>query len=320
MTNPHPPAAPDLLGDVQSTAAETSESGAMFDIGRFSLRRSLIMAGAGAVIGLVLAGVALFTAKGTSLHLLPPEDVALVNGQPVLMADFIAQVEASYGVAFAQATDAQKQKTLADMIREELYVQRGLELGMPSSDPDTRNALVAAVEQQVVADVTSQTPSQAQLNAYFRAHQDRYADEGSITVLDLVAQGPDAAQRAAAAAADIAAGTSPADAAARHGLKDSGKTNGKEFYFAARLHLGDALFNAARALAAGQASRPLPQADGVHVLAVLQNKPPTPMSFADAEPKVLADYKAEAEAKLQAGDERYLRGKADILIDKAYRR
>lgn len=288
----------------------------LFDWAQVSHSRSFMLLGLGAVVGLALAGVALFTAKGTASHSLPPEDVALVNNQPILMADFIGQVEAVYGAPFGQASRAQKLKTLDDMIREELFVQRGLELGMPSSDPDTRNALVAAVEQQVVEDVTSQNPTDAELMAYFDAHRARYADEGRMTVTDYVS--PDA-KAVRAAAAEIAAGASAPAAAGRHGLKDSGKTSGEEFYFAARLHLGAALFQAAEALASGQVSAPIPQPDGVHLLAMAVNRTPAPQSFADARPKVLNDFKSEAEKRLQAADETYLRGKSDILIDRRYR-
>jgi hypothetical protein len=49
------------------------------------------------------------------------------------------------------------------------------------------------------------------------------------------------------------------------------------------------------------------------------NKPPVPQDFAVARPKVYHDFKTDAERRLQAADEKYLRGKADILIDKAYR-
>ncbi len=287
----------------------------VFDWAQVSHSRSFMMLGFGAVVGLVLAGFALFTAKGTASHSLPPEDVALVNNQPVLMADFISQVEAAYGAPFAQTSRAQKLKTLDDMIREELFVQRGLELGMPGSDPDTRNALVAAVEQQVVEDVTSQNPTDAELMAYFDAHRARYADEGRMTVTDYVS--PDA-RAVNAAAAEIGAGATPSAATARHGLKDSGKTSGEEFYFAARLHLGARLFQAAQALKSGQTSVPLSQADGVHLLAMAVNRTPTPQSFADARPRLLNDFKTDAEKRLQGSDETYLRGKSDILIDKAY--
>jgi parvulin-like peptidyl-prolyl isomerase len=298
------------------SAFHESPADDVFDWRQASHSRSFILLGLGAVLGLVLAGFALFTSKGAASHTLPAEDVALVNNQPVLKTDFVSQVEAAYGVAFGQASQAQKLKTLNDMIREELFVQRGLELGVPSSDQDTRNALVAAVEQQVVEDVTSQAPADAELLAYFNAHRDRYADEGRMTVTDYVSSDAAAVR---AAAAEIAGGVPAAVAAGRHGLKDSGKTSGEEFYFAARLHLGPALFAAAKDLKSGQTSPPLSQPDGSHLLVMASNKPPVPQDFAVARPKVYNDFKADAERRLQAADEKYLRGKADILIDKAYR-
>lgn len=305
-----------MLNGAHDTDPDKALAGELLDWRQVSHSRSFILLGAGAVIGLLLAGVSLFTAKGGASHSLPSEDVALVNNQPILKADFISQVEAAYGAPFAQATRAQKLKTLNDMIREELFVQRGLELGMPSSDPDTRNALVAAVEQQVVEDVTSQNPTDTDLHAWYDAHRARYADEGRMTVTDYVSADPDAIR---AAVAEMASGTAPPAAAARHGLKDSGKTSGEEFYFAARLHLGPALFQAAEGLKSGQAATPLPGPDGIHLLVMISNKPPAPQSFAVARPQVLNDFKMDAERRLQAADETYLRGKADIVIDRDYR-
>ena len=43
------------------------------------VRRTLLMAAAGTIVGLAIAGFGLFTAKGTSTLMVPPEDVALVN-------------------------------------------------------------------------------------------------------------------------------------------------------------------------------------------------------------------------------------------------
>jgi len=69
---------------------------------------------------------------------------------------------------------------LDEMIREELFVQRGLELDFPGTDPDTRSALVAAVEQQVVADVTTHQPADAELQKYFEENRSNYATEGTM--------------------------------------------------------------------------------------------------------------------------------------------
>ena len=291
---------------------------------RTTPRRAFFLLGTGAVLGLLIAGFGLFTSKGTTVDFVPPEDVALVNQQPILQVDFDAQLQSVYDLTPDKASDAQKRKVLHDMIREEVYVQRGLELGMPESDPDTRNALVSSVEQQVLADITTDSPSDQKLQAFYDAHRARYASEGSITVSDLLApasEGWDAAQaKASDAATALEHGMAVSEAIAKFGLKDTRKTSGEEFYFAARLHLGAALFAAASALKSGQVSAPVKSADGYHVLAVAQNTPPVKMSFADAREQVLTDYKNDAEAKLQANEEKFLIGRADILLAGRYKK
>ena len=119
-------------------------------------RRSLIFLAIGAAAGLLIAGFGLFTAEGTSTRRVPAEDIALVNRRPLLMVDFIAQLMDGEGVTLAQSTKEQRDKVLNAMIREELLVQHGLELDFPSVDTDVRTALVAAVEQQVMADIAAE--------------------------------------------------------------------------------------------------------------------------------------------------------------------
>lgn len=292
---------------------------------RTNPRRAFALLTIGAVGGLLIAGFGLFTSRGTTIDFVPPEDVALVNQQPILQVDFDAQLQSSYGVTPDKATDAQKRKTLHDMIREEVYVQRGLELGMPESDPDTRNALVSAVEQQVLADITTDSPSDKKLITYFNSHRARYASEGSLTVTDLLApfsgrRPEDAEARAKDASDAMQHGMGVSEAIVKFGLKDTKKTNGEEFYFAARIHLGAQLFGAATALKAGQVSAPIKSADGYHVLAVSQNTPPVPQTFAQAREQVLSDYKNEAEARLQANEEKFLIGRADVMVADRYKK
>ena len=292
---------------------------------RTNPRRAFLLLGTGSVLGLLIAGFGLFTSKGTTVAFVPPEDVALVNQQPILQVDFDAQLQSVYGLTPGKASEAQKRKTLHDMIREEVYVQRGLELGMPESDPDTRNALVSAVEQQVLADITTDSPSDEKLQAYYDTHRARYASEGSITVSDLVipatAGNLGSAQAKARDAADaIAHGMAVNEAIAKFGMTDTKKTSGEEFYFAARLHLGPQLFAAASVLKSGQVSPPVKATDGYHVLVVSQNTPPVKMNFAEAREEVLTDYKNDAEARLQANEEKFLIGRADILVADRYRK
>jgi len=280
--------------------------------------RSLSLLALGAVTGLAIAGFGLFTAKGTSTRIVPPDCVALVNQRPILKIDFVTQLRSVYGVGLDDSTAEQRQKVLSDMIREELFVQRGLELDFPSSDPDTRTALVAAVEQQVGADIAAEQPSEADLSAFYETHKAKYSSDGTMVVHDLVSTKTDAATPLAAAEA-VRGGTPLEEIATRYGFKDSGRTNGEEFYFAVQAHLGDSLYKAAIPLSDGQVSDPIPTPEGVHLLAMTRNVRPVALAFAKAREQVANDYRREAEAKVERQDETFLRDKADILVAPEYR-
>jgi parvulin-like peptidyl-prolyl isomerase len=273
-------------------------------------RRSTLMMAGGAILGLAIAGYGLFTAKGTVVHRVPPEDAALVNQRPILMSDLIAQAESTYSTPFAAITQEQRRAILAAMIHEELYVQRGLELDFPSTDPDTRNALVAAVEQQAIADATTELPTEHALERYYQAHKASYATEGSMLVEDFRVTDEATARRAVEA---LRKGAPPAGVVRELGLT-SGPERGEDFYFAAKIHLGDALFAVAQSMADGAVSDPVTIAGGIHVLHMIKNTPPVARDFARAREQVLGDYKRDAAAKLRTADEKYLYGKADIQI------
>lgn len=246
--------------------------------------RSFLLLSIGGFAGLLLAGYSLFTARSASSLSVPAEDVALVNQQAISRSDYLMLLHTLYGVELSEATREQRQKVLNDMIREELFVQRGKELDLVSSDPETRAALVNAVEMEIAENAITAQPSEANLHQYYSAHQDRYLSEGIMNVQDWVAG------------------------------RDSGKTKGDEFYFAAKIHLGDQLFAMARNLSDGSSSSPISMADGVHVLHMLKNKRPALFDFDKARPQVLKDYRDEAVDRLKAGDESFLRKRANVRI------
>ncbi|WP_174299372.1 peptidylprolyl isomerase [Caulobacter sp. S45] len=273
-------------------------------------RRSLLLCGVGALAGLLIAGFGLFTAQGTRTFVVPPEDAATVNGVPILRADVIGQLRALDDVSLGEATPAQKHKVLADMVREELYVQRGVELGAPTDDTDVRQALVAGTEAVVAQDALTSRPSEAELHGWYDAHQDTYAGEGQMTVQDVRLPSAQATGADKIVAA-LRSGSTPAAL----DLKGSGRLTGDaQFYFAARIHLGDALFAVARRLKDGEVSAPVAEPDGVHILVMTHNQQPLPASYQDAHDRVLRDFLAAKVARLQAGNERFLRRRADIKI------
>ena len=286
--------------------------GSWRDLAKVNSRRSFFLGICGAVIGLLLAGYALFTARSTSTLMVPAEDVALVNQQPISRSDYLMQLQSLYNIEFSHATREQRQKVLKDMIREELFVQRGKELDVASTDPDVRNALVNAVELEIASDAITSQPTEAALRSYYQAHPERYASEGIMTVEDYVFPANGAAVSQAIDA--LKTRTPTPDLIARFGGKSSGTVGDEEFYFAAKIHLGDRLFEAARSLAQGGASAPIEMADGIHVLYMQKNVKPALLDFAASRDKALSDYRNERIRHLTTGDEAFLRKRANVLI------
>ena len=278
-------------------------------------RRSLTLCALAAVLGLAIAGVGLFKARGTRIAGVPPEDAAVVNQVPILLSDYVAQMQALYNVSPSQATPAQKRATLNSMIREELYVQRGVELGVQNDFTEVRNALVSAVEAQQEIDANATVPTEQELRDFYQSHLQNFQPEGLMTVTDFMAPDLGSAQRAVMA---VRAGKDLASAMAADGLKSSGATDdGEEFYFAAEQHLGSTLFAIAKGLHDGQVSDPIADGGRIHVLAMHSNRQPVPEDYSEARDRVLASFRTDKIARMRAGTDRFLRERADVQIAKA---
>ncbi len=301
-----------------------------FDVSKPSVRRSMALLAIGALIGLGIAGYGLFTAKGTRSHGVPPEAIALVNQRQILRSDFMTQAETQFTVPFAQTTREQRRKVLEDMINEELMMQRGLEIDLPSYDPDVRNALVAGVELEVTADVLAQQPTPEELRAYYEQHKDKYSSEGVMQLRDLLFK-TDAAHPAAAhstALATVAALRSGQKLEAvikKFNLVDSGRfmeaghsDTGDIFQFAVRAKVDDALYREILPLKDGEVSDPVIESDGVHVVAMIRHRFPVPQTFEQASDNVWTDVKKDAQAKVRAANLAYLRSLADIVVAPGY--
>jgi parvulin-like peptidyl-prolyl isomerase len=298
-----------------------------FDPSKPQAHRSMVFFALGALIGLAIAGYGLFTARGTRSHSVPPEDLALINNRPILRSDFMTQVQTQFTLPFEQSSPEQRRKVLEDMLAEELQVQRGLEIDLPSFDPDVRTAMVAGVELEITADVLAQQPTEQQLHDYYNAHQDKYVSEGMLRMRDLVAKGDAAATldqamaNASQAVMALRAGVPLEQVMQRYRLEDSRKLldaghidTGEIFEFAAKAKLGPEVYAAAAALPGGQVSDPIRQSDGAHVVVMLEHRMPVQEDYATAADKVWSDYKNEAQARVREANIRYLRSRADILF------
>jgi hypothetical protein len=226
-----------------------------------------------------------------------------------MRSDYLMQLRALYDTDLAHATPQQRRKILDDMIREELFVQRGTELDVASADPAVRGAMVSAVEQQSATDAMTQMPDDRKLRDYYIARRDHYSTDGYMRLRDLVF--PAGTSTAVLARAR----TMPADQAiAGLGGRESGKVSGDEFYFAATIHLGDRLAAIAEGLTDGAISAPFVAADGVHILYMVHNANPVLLDFAKARAKVLEDYRRDSVQRMLVHEQDFLRKRANILI------
>jgi parvulin-like peptidyl-prolyl isomerase len=283
----------------------------------------MLLCATGAFTGLGIAGYGLFTASGTSTRVVPPENLAMVNGRPILRSDFINQLESETGRKFDQSTRAEQLKVLDEMVREELLVQRGLELDFAETDQGARNALVSAVSDSAIAEITTAEPTEAQLRAFFGARPGQWSTDGTMTIRHLLlptsagVPSDAALGRAAAAVQALRSGAPVEQVSARFGLT-AVPPDDEQYYFAVQYRLGDALFDRVRALAAGAVSDPFALADGVHVIQVLSNHPPVPLGFEAARAQVRTDYVEAMQTQLMDNTVRFLRRRARILIAPDY--
>ncbi|WP_161965807.1 peptidylprolyl isomerase [Steroidobacter cummioxidans] len=285
--------------------------------------RSLAFSAIGAIVGLSIAGYGLFTAAGTSTRSVPNEAVALINGQPILRGDFSAQLENETGETLATSSRDTQLKVLNDMVREELLVQRSLELNFGETDQDVRNALVSAVMRQITVQVATANPAQQQLRAFYDQHPGRFTTEGKIEVRDFLvsnASGRTTEEklRAARAAAEALRSGSPVQRILRDFDLQEPQRHEEDYYFAVKYRLGDALFAQVRELHSGQVSDPQPVGSDVHIVQVLKNEMPQPLSFEAAADQVLTAYKEAEQMRLMEATIKFLRSKSSIVIAKDY--
>jgi hypothetical protein len=277
-----------------------------------------------AVAGLVIAGFNIVGAQKHAPTSVPPGYAALVNGEPVLMSDYVTETENFYATPFEQTTQAERSKSLHNMIDVELAVQRALALDLPEQDTTLRTALYDSLNAVVSATSLADRPSDADLRAYFEKHRQNYATGGDMAVTDLVLhvggyenadQTTDQALADAAQAAyELRSGASLDYAISHFGFIDTHKVEGSDPDFAARIHLGAQLYAVAEGLADGEISRPVATADGVHLLIMQHRQPPVFSDFDSVRNNVYSDYVAAQKKAAQQQNMTFLRRRATILL------
>jgi hypothetical protein len=293
-------------------------------IGRRPLR-TLAFPAVGATLGLILAGFGLFKLAPAPVVTVPPGYAALVNERPILISDFMKQLEVEMAVPFAKATPAQRRRVLHEMIDEELLVQRSLALDMPELSEEARSVLVDGVHAQIAAPILAQEPSDEDLRKFYRAHVSYFTMGGAMQLHDIVLhvggfenidQSIGQAEADAEEAVYRLRSGAALDYVMQHfGFVDSGRIDREvQSDLTAERRLGADLFKAAAVLRDGQISEPVVQPDGVHVLIMESRRPPRLSEFETARNQVYLAYRDEQIKGARQDNLRFLRGNARILL------
>ena len=84
--------------------------------------------------------------------------------------------------------------------------------------------------------------------------------------------------------------------------------------------LGQDIYNAVKDLKPGQASAPVKQPDGLHVVVVKKRVYSVKLDFAKAQDEVWQDFKKDARDTNERANLKYLRSRADITLAPEFRK
>ena len=149
----------------QSDRARVARSSVGAATKRPARRRIALLAG-GALIGLLIAGTDLVTDWSSASGKLPPGAIARIGNQLITQAEF-ERVAQDLATDKRTKGDEDRNFALKRIIEEELLVQRGIELGFPETAPGIRKALAAAVITQVITEAEALAPSSEELRAFY---------------------------------------------------------------------------------------------------------------------------------------------------------
>ncbi len=137
---------------------------------RFS-RPSALLA-CGALLGALLAATGILEKpQQQSVH----DPVARVNGEAIRREEFLGDLDLLASDKRNKMSSADRRHVLDRIIEERLLIERGLSIGLASSDSAVRKTIVDAMIQTVISDSSSALPSDEQLRDFYRDNTDYFA-------------------------------------------------------------------------------------------------------------------------------------------------
>ena len=142
---------------------------------------SLLWLAVGALAGLAAAGYGLLEQSGSESGL-PPGAVARVNDALIDSRQVEGAIMQLARTTTDEVTTTAKADVLQRLIDEELLLQRGIDLGMVTSELTVRTAIVESLIASVTAEADAADPDDADLEAFMQDNADRYTYASAIRV------------------------------------------------------------------------------------------------------------------------------------------
>ncbi len=270
---------------------------------------------AGAVLGAALAASGILESPGPTLG---KDLVASVNGKHISKTEYLGYLDLLARDKRNPMTGADRRHVLERIIEEKLLLDRGLGIDLPYSDPKVRKAIVNAMIQTIISDVSSAEPDPELLREFYQQNQQYFASPGQIQVQRMVFRGAEARQRAAAAHARLGA-EAWGSVAATMADKDILSLPGSLLPISKlRGYIGPSLTDLALNLPVGGFSAPQPDQAGFTIVKLLALQHSETPALEKIREQVLREFQRRAGDDALRDYLEELREAADISIDEQF--
>lgn len=279
-------------------------------------RRGYVWLGLAVSLAVALSAVA----EPSVPHAVPMGAVAVVNGEPVLRADFDAALRTTLArTGRAQPEIEDTNSALEQAIDEELLIARGLELSLARSDPTARHAILSAVFNTERAVAYARAPSPTELQSLYERERASLVRPGALHLRQLVVRARSRAdltharERAYRAAQRLRAGE-PFDLVALELGEPHEPALPDTFVEVAALReaIGPLTLASAQQLTVGEVSEVLGSDYTLRVLVLIDKRPDVVPSFAEVREQLIQRYRDSAADRAFTAKLAELRARAQI--------
>ena len=135
----------------------------------------------GGLCGLLFAGYGIFT-KISINQTLDSNTIATVNNALITRETYLRAID-RYNSDTKDALDKNDRAwVLQRLIEEELLVQRGLSLGIITTDNDVRGAIVRALIASINAEAAAMMPNEEELFEYYNSNEEKFTYPATISI------------------------------------------------------------------------------------------------------------------------------------------